>query len=130
MPNIKPISSAMKEAWIDLECLSQSATIENGFAVLYWEYCNRDGSIDPEDHTLRYKLRVALRAVGHKITKYITTYNDDGKLTFLEVVTSITEDEYMEAGRLYNKWVGETQEEEYVHDSESECECEHENPSN
>jgi hypothetical protein len=111
-----------QEEWIDVATLSGSSAItKEGFAVLYWNY---DSDLNEKhDETLRYKLRVALRGVGHKITKVITTYDSDNEtVVAIGFITTITKDEWDEANRLYNEWVDETHENEDVSDDESESE--------
>lgn len=98
-----------KELWIDLQSLMQCSTRENGYVVLYYQY-NKDHPY-PVNNTNTYQLRVALRALGYKITKYIT-YMDELDIKMIEYRTNIPEAVF-EANNHYNEWLHEVCEEHY-----------------
>jgi hypothetical protein len=105
------------DAWIDLMCLIQSSTIKDGLWNIY--YCYARGE-DDYDETLRYKLRVALRAVGHKITKYKYVYDSSDQIRVFDVWTTVTEEELKHATKLYKDWDEDVDEEEAYYSSSDE----------
>jgi hypothetical protein len=103
------------DAWIDLQSLIHSSTIKDGLVNLYYAY-DSDGRYD---ESLRYKLRVALRAVGHKITKYKYAFDRNLKVVLFDVYTTITKEEDDRMTKLYKDWLEEVAgDDEYYSDSE------------
>lgn len=116
-----------QEEWIDLVSLVESTTYQQGKIVFYFEYDEDERS----DRTLKYKLRVAIRSVGHKITALTSTFYSNGNLHLLEIRTTITDKEFDSAIKVYNNWIHDVEALEYECDSESESESdENDNPSN
>ena len=122
------------EKWIDLCSLISSSTIEDGKLVAYFQY--HEDNPEPLYCTLTYQFRVALRAVGHKITKIKSLLTDDLECKMKEYVTTITKEESDKMTKAYNAWIVGVSEEEYIScsdtesessSSESESECD--NPS-
>jgi len=111
-----------QEAWIDLQSLIQTTTYENKKAVFFFEYHDDE----TPDETLRYKMRVAIRSVGHKITVVRKYFRSDHKLQMIEFRTTITDKEFDDAMKLYSNWIDEVEDLIYSNDSESESESEDE----
>lgn len=97
-----------KELWIDLQSIIKCSTRENGYLVIYCQY-NKDYPC-PLNDTYTYQLRVALRAVGYKITKWIN-HMDGWDIKMTEYRTNIPEDVY-EKNNHWNEWVGKVCEEQ------------------
>lgn len=112
------------EAWIDFESLTTSGFIDHdNLMTFYFEY-DED---EKYDQTIKFKMRLAVRAVGHKITRMEKRFNKNGDLYIIYFKTTITVDEATRAMKLYNDWLGEVEECEYddsddetVVDSQSE----------
>jgi hypothetical protein len=111
-----------QEEWIDLVSLVESTTYQQGKIVFYFEYKEDETA----DRTLRYKLRVAIRSVGHKITKLVSYFYPNGNLHMLEIRTTITDKEFDDAIKMYNKWNREVEQLEYEVESESDSDTESE----
>ena len=62
---------------------------------------------EPLDNNKTYLLRVALRALGHKITKIENHLYDDMSAFMVTYETSITEEEYLE-NENWNEYVSNT----------------------
>jgi hypothetical protein len=124
------------DAWIDLCCMLETTGYYRDCAWFYFQYDLEEG--ERHNATLIYNLRVAVRAVGHKITNIHYTLCDNETFQ-LEITTSIPRDEWQVAKVLYENWCKETKtnhnhhsdseysESESESDSESETE---ENPTN
>lgn len=121
MPNIKPMSPAMEEKWIDLVCLSQIFQMCEDDKIVVIE----DTSVNQEEVYL-YNLRIALRSVNHKITKITYFWNRDGELDFIRYETTIRKNEYETAINLHKNFRSETcfERNELVSDSDTESESE------
>jgi hypothetical protein len=111
------------EEWIDLFCLLQDTNINNltKCAVLYYEYDDDE----KYDRSLIYQLRVALRAVGHKLDyiNYVIKHvgvNNIAKVVGVEISTTIPEDVMKRVTKLYREWADDTKDHEHVEDSDSE----------
>jgi len=140
MPEVQTIDAeveiANQEEWIDLFCLLQDTAINTitRRAVLWFEYDDDE----KHDKTLIYQLRVALRAVGHKIEHICYNIEHVGgdniaKVIGVEIETTIPESVMKGVNTLYRKWAAETKSHNHVEsDSESESESDEpdENPSN
>lgn len=107
-------------------------------AWFYFEYAFKREEGEHHNATLIYNLRVALRAVGHKITNIHYTLCDNEPFQ-VEITTSIPRDEWSVAKEIYSKWCEETKTHRHAdsdfddNESESESESESEpdeNPSN
>jgi hypothetical protein len=98
-----------KELWIDLQSLIQCSTRENGYVIIYNQY-DKDHPC-PVTDTFTYQLRIALRALGYKITKWIR-YMDGWDIKMIEYKTNIPEAVY-EKNNYWNKWIDEVCEESY-----------------
>jgi len=94
------------DLWIDLSSLISSSMNENGFMVIYYEYDEND----PIDNMIYYNLRLALRAVGHKITKTENSIDENYKPTFVSYYTTITEQQHDMMTAIWNKHCEETME--------------------
>lgn len=94
------------DAWIDLHSL---ANYGSGFLhnkVFFFFHYEQDEKHDP---ALIYHLRVALRSVGHKITKIeYTLVGEEKRLYQVEIETTITTDEWRKAHQLYGEWATAT----------------------
>lgn len=101
--------SVDKELWIDLHALVQSSCIENGLVVCYFQYNDKH----PENDSIIYHMRKAVRAVGFKIKNVETTYNKDFQLVQITFRTDIPEALY--ESKSYNDWVEEVFEESFLH---------------
>lgn len=121
-----------EEEWIDLFTLIETTNIISDRAWLYYEYDENE----KHDKTLIYQLRLALRAVGHKIVRihYSLLHDDDdiAKVVQLDIETTVEGDEWKAAARRYTKWCEKTKTHEHIQDdSDSESESgDDENPSN
>jgi hypothetical protein len=111
----------MKEKWIDLVSLAQR------FYVC--PDCQDCKHAEIEDNSLvnqevyLYNLRIALRSVGHKITRITKCWNKDGDLDLIVYKTTITKKEHTIAMNLYDDYVKEVyydREEEESDDEEEE----------
>ncbi len=96
------------ELWIDLHTLFSCSNYENEYLVLNYDYTLEK---EPNDDTTHYSLRVALRALGHKITKIKVNFDDEGNAIFKSYYTSINREEGEEATEMWNKYAGEIYEE-------------------
>jgi hypothetical protein len=100
-----PMASNFKnELWIDLKALVSSSHAQDGFTVIYYQYSEEH----PEplyDH-ITYGLRVALRAVKHKITKIEHMYRPDLTCVMKSYVTDIPHAVWEEKTKLWNEWIG------------------------
>ena len=94
------------DAWIDLWCLISCSGYQDGILNIY--YGNNLSERDTYDFL--YKLRVALRAVGHTITKFKKIYSCGNKLELIDIYTTVTEAEGRRASGLYNDWIGTVEE--------------------
>jgi len=122
------LTDEMKEKWIDLYSLISCSGYINDKLCIFYQY--------GDNHPYRlytsttYDLRIALRSVGHKITKKIT-HMYDLEVVMIEYHTSITKEEDKVATKWWNEWVGETHEEEYTEtDSEDESDSDEEENDN
>ena len=95
---------------IDVASLITSSYIENGFVVIFNQYC--ETYPEPSDNTYHYSLRVALRAIGHKITKHEKQYDDNCNCSMKKFFTTITEQEGELITKLWNEYIDETEREE------------------
>lgn len=111
-----------KDKWIDLVSLAQR--------FYPCEDCKRgvieDKSLISEELYL-YNLRIALRSVGHKITKISKCWNKDGDLDVICYKTTINEQEYETAMKWFDDWIAETTIHRHENESESESESDNEN---
>jgi hypothetical protein len=59
-----------------------------------------------------FHVRVALRAVGHKITtvKKVYSCGRNPDLELIDIYTTVTEEEGLKASRLYNTWIQDVEE--------------------
>jgi hypothetical protein len=112
-----------KELWIDLHSLITTSSFDgdSDCMVADYHYERDDGSLEPCDDTLIYKLRIALRAVGHKITKISSGFNTQYRCVWKEIYTTVNKSEWEESTKLYNTWVNEVCVERYeVTDTDEE----------
>jgi hypothetical protein len=94
------------ELWIDLQSLISCSSYDEGFLTIYYQY--NENHKEPADDTITYCLRKALRAVGRKITRVETYYNDDYECVMKSYYTSVTKEEGEYSCKLWNDYVGET----------------------
>ena len=123
------INTPTDEDWIDLASLYSSSFFNQGSLVLDYDW-NGEDEMNTEK-TILHQLRKALRKVGHKITKMRSGYRGDKRVWTL-YHTTITEEEGEKMRILWNDWLGEVAEEQYL-DSDSESESDDsddDNPSN
>ena len=100
-----PTASNFKnELWIDLKALVSSSHSQDGFTVIYYQYS--DEHPEPLYDHITYALRVALRAVKHKITKIEYVYKHDLTCSMKSYVTDIPSAVWDEKTKLWNTWVG------------------------
>jgi len=120
------------DAWIDLCCMLEETGYLRDCAWFHFQYDFENN--ERHNPTLIYNLRVALRAVGHKITNI--HYTLCGNEPFqVEITTTIPRDEWSVAKVLYENWCRETKTNTHADsefdDSDEESESEpDENPSN
>ena len=107
----------MKEKWIDLVSLTQRFHMcdECEYAVV------EDISIINKEVYL-YNLRIALRSVGHKITKITKFWNKEDNLDFIIYTTTITKEQHEIALDLYSNFEAEISFDRHENQSESEDE--------
>jgi hypothetical protein len=125
-----------KQAWIDLVALSTRCV---------FQLCLCKARVVIEHHNIEtkdlfiYQLRVALRAVGHKITCWDTATDRDTNKEIVICYTSITDPQtYQQAIDWFDDWTREVIDDGSNgecdcgegSESESESETEDENPSN
>lgn len=109
------------ELWIDLACLIRTPKsfpyrIEDGFMCIIYNYTEQT----PVDDTVLYNLRLALRAVGHKITKIEEHYLEKKvtiqhtkqsystpELNKREFYTTITKEETELMIKLWRKYISD-----------------------
>ena len=125
--------SNKKQAWIDLVALSNR---------INWNELQKCVRIEHHDAKTRdlfaYSLRVALRQVGHKITRMYSIIDEDNNNKVWVFSTSIKDQEILEdIMELYDDWLKEVEFNDHAgcncgqHHDESESESEpDENPSN
>jgi len=113
------------DAWIDLCCMLEGTGYYHDCAWFYFQYDLEEG--ERHNDTLIYNLRVAVRAVGHKITNI--NYGLCGDNVFeVDITTTIPRDEWKVATVLYENWCKETKT-HYRMEEMEESETE-ENPTN
>jgi hypothetical protein len=100
-----------KELWIDLECLGLSSHQEDGYVVFYEEF--NDEHPEPFPNLTWYSLRIALRALGYKVTKRVSVLRDLQAI-FVSYHTNISQEIHQKATQVYNSHVDEICEERYV----------------
>ena len=139
MPEVQTTDAEVEivnqDEWIDLFCLLQDTAI-NQYTKRAWLYYEYDEN-DKYDRTLIYQLRVALRAVGHKL-EYINYrvkhvgQNNIAKVVGVEIETTIPDDVMIRISKLYREWADETKDHEHIEDdSDNESESgDDDNPSN
>jgi hypothetical protein len=115
------MSATMKEKWIDLVSLTQRfyPCDDCGYAVI------EDKSLISEELYL-YNLRIALRSVGHKITKITKCWNKDDNLDLICYKTTINKDQHKIAIQLFDDWISENT---IDRNEESDSESEEDDPS-
>ena len=99
-----------KELWIDLHTLVSCSSINNGFVEIVYQYT--DDEPPRLDSGITYRLRVALRAVGFKITKLTRTYTFCDKLVMEIYSTNIPD--ALWSFKEYNEWMDEVEADEHV----------------
>jgi len=109
--------SNKKQAWIDLVALSTRCV---------FQLCLCSGRVVIEHHNIEtkdlfvYQLRVALRAVGHKITCWDTRRDMDTNKEVVICYTSITNPEtYQQAIDWFDDWTKEV----IDNGNNGECDC-------
>lgn len=120
----REMTEQQKEAWIDLVTLATRIT---------WCACN--GCVVIEHHDVKtkdlflYQLRVALRAVGHKITEWTRATEENTENQAIICNTSIDDEEtYIDALNVFDDWCCET--DGYCPcDCRDECDCKSESES-
>ena len=118
------MSEDKKELWLDLHCLiycsyykclchehNKCPNGEPSYLSIYFEYSTKHEK--PLDDTHTYLLRKTLRALGHKIVRWIPTFDNKLNEVFTEYITSITEEEAKKNNH-WNEWVGEVCKDEYI----------------
>jgi len=109
-----------KELWIDLHTLVPSSTDRSGFLHIFIEYS--DKCPRPYSDPIIFNLRIALRALGFKITRIVNTMKSDGTDVMVKVETNVPSDLYKKSISIYNDWIGSVGEDEYA-DSGCGCDC-------
>lgn len=105
------------DAWIDFQCLTDDFAIKDNLVIIYYNY-DDDEKHDP---ALIYQLRVAMRAVGHKINSiHYTLGKEDHKIVLVEILTSISRDEWLNSCKMYRTWAEKTKSHEIVEDDLSD----------
>jgi uncharacterized lipoprotein YehR (DUF1307 family) len=124
MPEVQ-LTNKQKEAWIDLVTLATRIT---------YQICECKERVVIEHHNIQtsemflYQLRVALRAVGHKMTSWTTATEDNGKDIVICYTTITNADVYKQAINLWEEWISETGVDDDC-DCRDECDCESESES-
>jgi hypothetical protein len=90
------------ELWVDLHTLVSCSYYENGLLCINFQY-NEEHPAPMED-TMTYCLRKAIRAVGFKITKIETIFNDNHECDWKTYYTDIPEVVWNDARKAYNAW--------------------------
>jgi hypothetical protein len=87
------------DAWIDLMTVIHCATYKDGLLNIYYNGNTAESIV--------FHVRVALRAVGHKITtvKKVYSCGRNPDLELIDIYTTVTEEEGLKASRLYNTWI-------------------------
>ena len=112
-----------KELWNDLHTLVPCATLDRGFLYIHYQYTEKYPQANP-DPTL-YNLRIALRALGFKITRIVKTMNSS-TVTMMTIQTNVPSDLYEKTMSIYNDWIGSVEEDEYC-DSDSDSDSDNDN---
>ena len=124
VPTNFTIMKKKKEQWIDLISLSQRINIcdDCGFVVI------EDKTLICEEMYL-YNLRIALRSLGHKITKILKFWDKNEDLDLIAYKTTITKDEFTIAMKWFDDYTQEVYEDRYESEIEDEESEDEENPS-
>lgn len=113
------------DAWIDLCVLAENGSgYYKDSAFFFFQY-DEDEEHDP---ALIYNLRVALRSVGHKITRIHYTLVD-GKAFQVDIYTTVPRDEWTNARKLYGEWCIATKTHEHFQDSDCDNDSDTESES-
>jgi hypothetical protein len=110
------LSESHSELWIDLLSLVSSSCTEKGFTTIYYQYYKDEN----RDETLTYTLRVALRALGYKITKIECVYDDNLNLRLKSYYTNIPPDVWAEARKIESDWIRDTYTDDGYYESDSD----------
>jgi hypothetical protein len=89
------------EKWIDLSLLTKGTYIRDGKTIFYYQFPR---PCEYENDTLHTQLRIALRAVGKKITKVVCHYEKICQPIQIEYHTDITEEEEENMTKLHNNY--------------------------
>ena len=118
MSSEQKMAEDKKELWLDLHSLVSSSTFQcdchkknycpdgnTSYLIIYYEYSKKYP--EPLHDSKTYLLRVALRALGHKIRKIENHLYDDMSAFMVQYTTSITEEEYRQSDN-YNGYIADT----------------------